>query len=165
MQGPLSTGLDYFRTVLDLRGYRQQILSADIANGSTPGFKAVDLDFQSALAAATSNATSDGGTGQGAPTASSPLLLVDDPRQFGGAAGGGAFAGDPNVAAAVASQVKYQTGAPVTVDGNSVDLDLEKREAGVNALQYEAAATFTTGRVNMLMTAIRGSTAAGGTTG
>jgi len=154
MQGPLSTGLDFFRTVLDLRGYRQQILSANIANGSTPGFKAVDLDFQAALAAATSGPAPSGTPGQGAPP-SSPFLLVDDPRQFGGVSSAGA---SPQIATAVQDQVKYQTGAPVTVDGNSVDLDLERREAGINALQYEAAATFTTGRINMLMTAIRGST-------
>lgn len=159
MQGPLSTGLDFFRTVLDLRGYRQQILSADIANGSTPGFKAVDLDFQAALNAATSVVK---GAGAGVPTpASASLLTVDDPRQFTGVSGSGNFAGDPQVAAAVQDQVKYQTGTQVTIDGNSVDLDLEKREAAANAVQYEAAATFTTGRINMLMTAIRGSTAAG----
>ncbi|HVA35095.1 MAG TPA: hypothetical protein VNG52_02585 [Stellaceae bacterium] len=157
MQGPLSTGLEFFRTVLDLRGYRQQILSANIANGSTPGFKAVDLDFQAALAAATSGPTPGGIPGQGAPP-SSPFLLVDDARQFGGVSGTGAA---PQIAAAVQDQVKYQTGTPVTIDGNSVDLDVEKREAGVNALQYEAAATFTTGRINMLMTAIRGSTPTG----
>lgn len=156
MQGPLSTGLDYFRTVLDLRSYRQQILSANIANGSTPGFKAVDLDFQSALAAATA---APGDSGQPA-TPPSPFLLVDDPRQIGGNPSGPASAPstESQIAAAVQNQVKYQTGAPVTIDGNSVDLDLEKREAAVNALQYEAAATFTTGRINMLMTAIRGST-------
>jgi len=156
MQGPLSTGLDYFRTVLDLRSYRQQILSANIANGSTPGFKAVDLDFQSALAAATA---APGDSGQPA-TPQSPFLLVDDPRQIGGNPSGpaGAPSMESQIAAAVQNQVKYQTGGPVTVDGNSVDLDLEKREAAVNALQYEAAATFTTGRINMLMTAIRGST-------
>ena len=159
MQGPLSTGLDFYGTVLDLRSYRQQILSSDIANASTPGFKAVDLDFQSALAAATATPASGGTPQTGAP--SSPVLMVDDPRQIGGGVSNGAFAGEPQIAAAVQNQVKYQTGTQVTVDGNSVDLDLEKRQAGVNAVQYEAAATFTTNRINMLMTAIRGS----GTTG
>ncbi|MDE1930819.1 MAG: hypothetical protein KGI43_04575 [Alphaproteobacteria bacterium] len=156
MQGPLSTGLDYFRTVLDLRAYRQQILSANIANGSTPGFKAVDLDFQSALAAATASPAADDSTQPAPPNA--PFLLVDDPRQIGGDPSGpsGTPTTEAQIAAAVQNQVKYQTGAPVTIDGNSVDLDLEKREAAVNALQYEAAATFTTGRLNMLMTAIRG---------
>ncbi len=153
MQGPLSTGLDYYRAVLDLRGYRQQVLSADIANASTPGFKAVDLDFNKALAAAVSGATPGGTPGQGTPPSSS-FLLVDDPRHIGGGDAGGTPAQGSN---AVQSQVKYQTGGQVTVDGNSVDLDYEKRQAAINALQYEAAATFTTSRVNMLMTAIRGS--------
>lgn len=156
MQGPLSTGLDFFRTVLDLRGFRQQVLSADIANGSTPGFKAVDLDFQAALSAATHDAND---TGAGTP-ASASLLLVDDPRQFSAVGSAASSAGDPAIAAAQ-NQVKYQTGTQVTIDGNSVDLDLEKREAATNAVQYEAAATLATGRINLLMTAIRGTTAAG----
>jgi len=157
MQGPLSTGLDYFRTVLDLRSYRQQILSADIANGSTPGFKAVDLDFQSALAAATAAPALTGSTQPAAPRP--PFLLVDDRRQFGGdlSVPAGMPTTESQIAASVQNEVKYQTGTPVTIDGNSVDLDLEKREAAINAVQYEAAATFTTGRINMLMTAIRGS--------
>ncbi|HYL31670.1 MAG TPA: hypothetical protein VEU53_00815 [Stellaceae bacterium] len=159
MQGPLSTGLDFFRTVLDLRSYRQQILSADIANGSTPGFKAVDLDFQSALAAATAAPPANGGAQPSTPR--SPFLLVDDPRQIGGDPSGpaGMPTTESQIAAAVQNQVKYQTGTSVAIDGNSVDLDLEKRQAAVNAVQYEAAATFATGRINMLMTAIRGSTA------
>ncbi|MGH7013563.1 MAG: flagellar basal body rod protein FlgB [Stellaceae bacterium] len=157
MQGPLSTGLDFFRTVLDLRAYRQQVLSADIANGNTPGFKAVDLDFQAALSAATHDAKS----AEPEAPASASLLLVDDPRQFSGVGGIGGFAGDPQIATAAQNEVKYQTGTQVTIDGNSVDLDLEKREAATNAVQYEAAATFATGRINLLMTAVKGSTAAG----
>jgi flagellar basal-body rod protein FlgB len=164
MQGPLSTGLEFFRTVLDLHGYRQQILSADIANASTPGFKAVDLDFKASLAAAYGDTMPVGAPGQGAPPASSSRLLVDNPRQFGGVADG-AFGAGSQIAAAVQNQVKYQTGTPVTIDGNSVDLDLEKRQAATNALEYEAAATFATGRINLLMTAIRGSSLAGSTGG
>jgi flagellar basal-body rod protein FlgB len=53
MVAAIDTGLDFFRQVLALRAYRQEILSADIANASTPGFKAVDLDFAGALDAAT----------------------------------------------------------------------------------------------------------------
>jgi flagellar basal-body rod protein FlgB len=47
--GAVDTGSEFYRRVLDLRGYRQQILTADIANASTPGFKVLDLDFQEAL--------------------------------------------------------------------------------------------------------------------
>ena len=53
--------------------------------------------------------------------------------------------------------VKYQTGGEVTLDGNSVDLDTEKVNAAENAVQYEAAATFTSQTIRMLMIAITGS--------
>ena len=134
------TGLEFYRQVLDLRSYRQTILTADIANASTPGFKAVDLDFREALGAATAQ------SGQ----ASSPVWLVDDPAQLSTPAAGGP-------AQAAAAAVKYQTGAPVTLDGNSVDLNQEKAAAGENAVQYEAAASFAAQMVKMLTVAINGS--------
>jgi flagellar basal-body rod protein FlgB len=136
----LDTGLEFYRQVLDLRGYRQQILSADIANASTPGFKAVDLDFQEALNAAASQGSTSG--------PAQPLWLVDDARHLGPAG-----AGLP----AAAASVKYQIGTPVTLDGNSVDLNQEKVAAAENAVQYEAAATFASQTVRMLTTAINGS--------
>lgn len=134
------TGLDFYRQVLDLRSYRQSILTADIANASTPGFKAVDLDFRQALGAATAQ------SGQ----ASSPVWLVDDPAQLSTPSPDG-------VAQTAAAAVKYQLGAPVTLDGNSVDLNQEKVAAGENAVQYEAAASFAAQMVKMLTVAINGS--------
>jgi flagellar basal-body rod protein FlgB len=134
----IDTGLDFYRRVLDLRAYRQQILTADIANASTPRFKAIDLDFKEALA------------GSPAPAAepAARFLLVDDPRQIGG--------GAADAVAAVAGAVKYQTGMPVTIDGNSVDLNQEKAAAGENAVQYEAAASFASQIIKMLAAAING---------
>ncbi len=40
---------------LELRGQRMGILASNIANASTPGFKARDIDFQAALSSATGN--------------------------------------------------------------------------------------------------------------
>ena len=114
---------------------------------STPGFKAVDLDFREALAAMQSD-------GQDAPSAPAGLLmLVSDPGHFA--------SGDSSQPTAARRAVKYQVGGSVTLDGNSVDLDYEKLTAAQNALDYEAAANFTTQTVNMLMTAIKGSAASG----
>ena len=140
---PIDTGLEFFRQVLALRGYRQEILSADIANASTPGFKAVDLDFAGALNAATRQ------PGSNAPAGTRRLWLVDDKRQMTVDNGNGA-------SATAANFVKYQAGTEVTLDGNSVDLDHEKTTAAENAVQYEAAATFTTQTIHMLLTAING---------
>jgi flagellar basal-body rod protein FlgB len=136
----VDAGLEFFRQVLALRGYRQQILSADIANASTPGFKSADLDFHQALAAA----TGDGSR----PAATPPLWLIDDPRQL--PAAGGAAVSDASAA------VKYQADAVVTLDGNSVDLNTVKTAAAENAVQYEAASTFTAQILRMLTTAVGG---------
>jgi len=144
MAAPIDTGLEFFRQVLELRAYRQEILSADIANASTPGFKAVDLDFASALSAATTRRpTSD------MPGNSRRIWLVDDPRQMVDGAASAPDAGK--------EFVRYQTGGEVTLDGNSVDLDHEKVTAAENAVQYEAAATFASQTVRMMMIAITGS--------
>jgi flagellar basal-body rod protein FlgB len=147
MAAPIDTGLDFFRQALALRAYRQEILSADIANASTPGFKAVDVDFAAAMGAATTRRP-----GSDTATALPPrrLWLVDNARQMTSPPVSGATAG-------MTEFVKYQTGSEVTLDGNSVDLDHEKVTAAENAVQYEAAATFTSQTIRMLMIAITGS--------
>lgn len=137
-----SSGLDFFRQVLELRGYRQQVLTADIANASTPGFKAVDLDFRQALAAA-----GDASTDANATSPPSGIIMVADNARDLSPGGGGPMP--------LATAVKYQAG-DVTLDGNSVDLGREKTAAAENAVQYEAAATFTSQVIKMLTTAIGG---------
>lgn len=148
--GGWDTGLDFYRGVLELRGIRQQLLSADIANASTPGFKAVDLDFQQALAA---TLTEQPGSMFGATT----LLVADS----------GTIASDEEDWASIAAKraVKYQTGLQVALDGNDVDLNFEKLQAAQNGLDYEAAVTFTSQIVSMMMTAIKGSTPGAGAAG
>ena len=144
MAATIDTGLEFYRQVLALRAYRQEILSADIANASTPGFKAVDLDFGEALDAATSRRSAPD-----LPANPKRIWLVDDARQIGSAA-----VGETDAAA---QYVKYQAGNEVTLDGNSVDLDHEKVTAADNAVQYEAATTFASQTVRMMMIAITGS--------
>lgn len=129
-------GLGFFQQVLALRGYRQQILAADIANASTPGFKAVDLDFREALATA---------VGQ-SPAATA--LLTADRRHFASAA---------NSTQNPAAAVKYRVDGAVTLDGNSVDLGREKVLAAENAVHYQASTTFVTQMLRMLTTAVGGS--------
>jgi flagellar basal-body rod protein FlgB len=139
------TGLEFYRQVLDLRAYRQQILTADIANASTPGFKAVDLDFGEALNAVIQEKAS----AVVAPQLPGQAWLVEDPQQ--------PRPGQNHLPPAAEGAVKYQIGAPVTLDGNSVDLNQEKVSAAENAVQYEAAASFASQIVRMLTIAINGS--------
>jgi flagellar basal-body rod protein FlgB len=45
---------------LEVRGQRMGILASNIANSSTPGFKARDIDFQKAMASAQDGSIDDG---------------------------------------------------------------------------------------------------------
>ena len=145
MVAAIDTGVDYFRQALALRAYRQEILSADIANASTPGFKAVDLDFAGAFQAAAGRKTDTVPPGR--------IWLIDNGRHMTAPA----TAGTSSVAAQAASYVDYQASSDVTLDGNSVDLNQEKVAAAENAVQYEAATTFASLTIRMLTTAIAGS--------
>jgi flagellar basal-body rod protein FlgB len=60
--------MQFQTAALKLRSYRQELISANIANSDTPNYKAVDFDFGSALKAATA---SDGAASD--PAASTPL--------------------------------------------------------------------------------------------
>ncbi len=147
MTGAIDGGLGFYREVLGLRAYRQEVLAADIANANTPGFKAVDLDFKEALGAAMNSGTPN------TPSQQSSALRwqVSDARHFPA----------PQQAAptGAATSVKYQTDTQVTLDGNSVDLGKTKVAAAANAVDYVAAVSFTSQTIRMLATAIGGGSA------
>lgn len=122
------------QTALNLRAQRQQLLAANIANADTPGYKAVDLDFAAAYAAALSGQQTE------------PLVLrTDQPRQIASRS-----------AAPSAAFVAYQADNPVRLDGNSVDMGREQSAFLKNSIQYEAALTFLSGKIKTLTSAITG---------
>lgn len=126
------------QTALNLRAQRQQLLSANIANANTPGYKAVDLDFSAAFKSALGGQQA-GQTGGGLP------LKTEHARQFAG-----------NVAPAGSDFVAYQAGNTVRLDGNSVDMNREQAAFQKNSIQYEAELTFLTGKIKTLTSAITG---------
>ena len=68
----LNDMLQFQTEALKLRGQRQELLSANIANADTPNYKAVDFDFAAALkSAAGGSKTAEGG----------PVLLYRNPSQ------------------------------------------------------------------------------------
>jgi flagellar basal-body rod protein FlgB len=107
---------------LDVRLVRQNVLSANVANVDTPGFRPKDVDFTATMAAIDGAAHDPGGVSLPAPPtlggsipdasglAARDLPIVDVP------AGGGSF------------------------DGNTVDLDRTMVAMAENALQYGASA-------------------------
>ncbi len=74
------------RQALDVRAYRQELLSSNIANADTPGYKARDVDFASALAGALKK--SGGTTAQGASN-TAPLAMAQPAGVTSGVSIGG----------------------------------------------------------------------------
>jgi flagellar basal-body rod protein FlgB len=124
--------LRFHQQALALRGHRQQLIASNIANADTPNFKARDIDFKSALANAL------GGK------AGSPPLMQTSTRHLQAALGG------------LNAQVQYRTETQSSVDGNTVNVDLERGQFAENAVYYEAALTFVNGQLRSLQTAIQG---------
>lgn len=117
---------------LPLRSQRSETLAANLANADTPGYRARDVDFKSALAAA---------GGANAPV----RLAATRPGHIGAGANG-----------ANAPELKYRTPLAPSLDGNTVDVQLEQAAFAENAVRYQATLTFLSSKLRGLMTAITG---------
>jgi flagellar basal-body rod protein FlgB len=153
MIGKLDEALRFQQTALSLRAERQQVLASNIANADTPNYKARDVDFNSAL----SSAMAKGGvtTTTSSATAAAPglnavasALSRTSPTHL---------AGKPAGMTASGAQLLYrQTAVQGNVDGNTVDMDVERNQFADNALRYEAGVTFVSGQIRSLLSAIQG---------
>ena len=129
----LDDALRFHQTALNLRAYRQQVLAGNIANADTPNFKARDIDFSSTLQSALSLHPGNSG------------LTTTSPRHLG--------AGADNPAGL---RVLYRTPHQPSLDGNTVDMDVERTQFADNAIHYEANLTFISGQIKTMLAAIQG---------
>ena len=117
-----------------MRAYRQGLLATNIANADTPNFKARDIDFQQALAAVQGGRTPAG------------TLTVTSPRHMQPAGASGPYA----------AAMRYRTEYQAAVDGNTVNLDVERAAFAENSIQLEASLTFIRQQLTQLQGAIQG---------
>jgi flagellar basal-body rod protein FlgB len=161
----MTESIDFHGKALQLRAQRQEVLSSNIANADTPGFKARDFDFSTALRNAAGAPAAPAGiagsaAGLTAATAAAPALsssfqstaaLGMARSQPGHLPSGGA--GDGVVST---SRLQYTSPEQASLDGNTVDMNRERAAFADNSLRYEATLRFINGRVRTMMTAIRG---------
>jgi flagellar basal-body rod protein FlgB len=118
---------------LDLRGARQGVIAANIANEETPGYRAKDLNFQEALSAA----------GRGAMA-----VNLHSTHQ-------GHIALRADLVTTAGGRVTENPAADLPLDANSVNLDVEMAKLSDNAMHYNTAATVVSMRLKQLLSAIR----------
>ena len=129
----LENDLHPYRTALNARAYRQELLASNIANADTPNYKARDIDFKSALQGAISG-RNEGGLGLN--RTSDRHLATEGTNPFNAA-------------------LRYRTEYQSAVDGNTVNMDIERSSFAENAIQTEAMLTFINHRFRTLSSAIQ----------
>jgi flagellar basal-body rod protein FlgB len=135
----LTATLDFHGQALLLRAERQRLIAGNIANADTPGFKARDFDFASALRAATAGSAGSAQGTEGAATAPG-ADIAQGVMQPGG---------QP------APILRYAVPAQTNLDSNSVDMDRERAAFAQNATQYEATLRFINGSVRTVLDAMK----------
>ena len=133
-----NNALGVHEQALLLRGQRSQVIATNIANSDTPGYKARDLDFASVLK-------------QRMGLDSSTLTLrTSNARHIS----------DPSVSVGngpVSEEaLMYRTPLQPSLDGNTVDEQLENANFARNALEHQASFQFLNGKFSGMMKALRG---------
>ncbi|MCL4410812.1 flagellar basal body rod protein FlgB [Aliidiomarina haloalkalitolerans] len=130
----LTGTLHFHQEALNLRHERQQVLANNIANADTPNFKARDFDFRSELERAVQQGRNTTGTGlattqKGHIQGGKPQFTVDN--------------------------LQYRNPHQARMDGNTVDMDMERSRFLDNSVRYQASLQFIDGRIKGLRTAMQ----------
>lgn len=119
---------------LDLRSARQRVISSNLANEETPGYRASELTFTDQLHSAHKGRL--------------PIVLTATQSRHFGIQG-------PQGVRAVTGKLSEVPAGDLPLDSNSVNLELEMAKLSENAMQYNAATTILAAKFRGLLSAIR----------
>ena len=117
---------------MQLRSKRTQVLANNLVNADTPNFKARDIDFASALKAQMAGAKGAGS-----------LRATHDKHLKG-------------IGIAAEPALMYRTPLQPSLDGNTVDEQLEMTTFAKNAMDFQASFHFLSSRFKGLRNALKG---------
>lgn len=115
-----------------VRARRTEMLASNLANADTPDYKAKDLDFKGILRQV-----------QGMGPAST--LKTTQPGHI-----------QPGGQNAKDAESLFRQPFQASIDGNTVDPQIEKAQFSENAVQYQASLDFLGGKLKGLLLAIKG---------
>ncbi len=127
----LDKALGIHPAALQVGERRIETIASNLANADTPHYKARDIDFRAAL----QNAQGGDGT----------HLRATRAGHFGAAQGSG-----PDF------EIAYRTPNQPSLDGNTVDSQLEQSAFAENAVRYQASLDFLDSRISGIRRALRG---------
>ena len=127
MSNPITSYMGLHADALPLREQRMKLIASNLANADTPNSKARDIAFDAVLRQA---------AGTAAP------LQTTDARHMNGLN--------------LQPQLFERTPLQPSLDGNTVDPDIERAAYGRAALEYRASLSFVESKVRSMLTAITG---------
>lgn len=131
----LDEAFKFHQQALGLRAQRQEILAANIANADTPNYKSRDMDFAATLREA---------MGNGGMRLPDTALKLTSARHI------------PAKAESTAqAQLLYRQPSQPSLDGNTVDMDVERVQFADNTVRYQSTAQIVSGRIKSMMTALQ----------
>ena len=122
----------FLQGALNLRSHRQQMLASNIANADTPNYKARDIDFAKELQRA-----------QGVQAGNLNLSATSSGHMQ-------ASSGSLN------AQALFRAAVQPSIDGNTVDMDVERAQFADNAIHYQFVLERLGSKFKTLQSAIRG---------
>ena len=124
--------LGIHQQALQVRAQRAQVLANNLANADTPGYQAVDIDFKGVL------------QGQVDMAHSAAVMKVTDTKHLSGQA----VLGD--------APTLYRIPQQSSIDGNTVEEQIEHAAFMENNLAFQASFTLLNQKFSGLMSAIKG---------
>ena len=122
---------------LEFRSARSRVLASNLTNADTPNFKARDIRFEDVLQAKGIEA----GRGGIAPVA----MATTDGAHI-----------STSAHSAGSARLMYRNPYQPTLDGNTVEAEVEQGKFAENAVQYQASLLFLSGKIRGLRDAIKG---------
>lgn len=132
MIGGIDKDFKFMHDALNLRAYRQQVLASNIANADTPNYKARDIDFAKELQRA-----------QGAQVGNLNMTTTSS-RHLQLSAG------------MLNAQALYRATVQPSIDGNTVDMDVERAQFTDNAIHYQFTLDRLSSKFKTMLEAVRG---------
>ncbi len=122
--------LSFHTQALKLRGERSEIIANNLANVDTPGFKARDLDFKQAMQQFSGAALTMTGDNQ------KHISMNNEPFSL--------------------MSLKFRPTMESSLDGNTVDKDIETVAFSKNTIDYQTSLNYINGTIKGMRKAIKG---------
>lgn len=128
MQIDINSYFGVHAKALQVREQRSAMIANNLANIDTPNYRAKDIDFKQVLNQFSTGSVKLETSREGHLQQSDSLIMA----------------------------TKFRQNDQASLDGNTVDKDIETTEFARNAMQYQASLNFLNSKIQTVMTALKG---------